>query len=486
MPRKRSTKPKPVVAERASASLVIIVASPGGPPIGYQTGTSRRYGRETHPLIGSDVNRVQQALLTAFAGNPSQLQDLYDDARDRDQRLDAVCRTRVLAIQSRPWSVSPPVGLERNAEALRQASECARIIREIPSWPTRVGELAHGKLNGYALSEIVWGSNARGYHAPTAICWVHPNRIRFDDNLEIQIVDAGSGSQTGTPLAAYGPDKFLCHSPAAGRAAYIVRRGALIACMFASLTKRYGIRWWLKAAERFGQPAPYAVLPSNADDADRDKAKEMLRQLTADWQAVLSEGMEIKSIEGSTGQFTGEAQARLVELVNTDHAIQILGQNLTTEVKGGSFAAATTHDFVRGDILAADLAEEDADITAQLVEPIYRYNWPGAPVGIYETTRHAADAFTAVDVQLGVCTIDEYRISKGHQPMADGRGNTIYVPPTQYGQAPQQSALSLPPLPSGGTAPSGDRPFSASSAMPGRSTHPLMSALRLPSGNPAS
>lgn len=473
-------RPKPSVR-----STEIVKVTPSGPPVGYVTRPTRRQVREQHPLIGADVNRIAAAFLSAFRGQPQILRDLEDDARDRDSRLDAICRTRVLAIQSRRWSIKPLNDDDKEGKVLAQRA--TRIIREIPGWRTRVGEFADGILRGTSLSELEWFINLRAEVAINGIHWVHPNRIRLDDGMRMQICEPGNGSSTGTPLESFGPDKFVLHSPNAGRAAYITRRGVLLSCMLPALTKRYGLKWWLSAAERFGQPAPVIRVPDGSDDAIVEKAEEMLRQLTADWQAVLSKGMELDAVAGSTGQFTGEVQARLVELVNTDYAIQILGQNLTTETKGGSFAAAQVQDYVRQDILAADLSELDDTITAQILEPIVRYNWPGAGPLVYETevTAKASKEIYAYHIQAGVVTPDEVRAGLGLEALPNGEGAKL-IQPVVTGTQP-----AAPALPPGGAATalplSQDKANEMATEMTARgqtsltstsSTHPLERALK--------
>lgn len=486
---RRTRKAAKPLARRSSDELKFNQVTPGGPPVGYLTKAAKKYARESHPLVGADLNRIARAFINAYGGNPAELHDLIDDCRDRDNRFDSACRTRILAIQSRRWEVKPADETDPGADALKPiARDIGRCIREIKGWRSRVGEIADGILRAPSVSEIEWHVNRRNQHAPKRLHWNNPNRVRFSECLDIELVEPGSGTQRGKPLSEYGPDKFVVHAPNAGRAAYIYRRGVLISCLMPALTKRYGYQWLLQAAERFGQPAPTIRLPAGATEATVEKALEALRQLTADWQMVLSEGMELDALPGSTGQVTGEVQARIIELANTSYSIAILGQNLTTEVQGGSRSAAEVHDVVRQDILAADLSELDDTITDQLVEPIARYNWPGSGPFVYETELQPKQPkeITPADVQVGALTLEEIREAWGRPAKPSG---PLFVPAQSNpfgGAAPADPlALNATSPPRMSALPSRTTTAPATSPTSTPSTHPLVSALKQKWGGPA-
>jgi hypothetical protein len=256
------------------------------------------------------------------------------------------------------------------------------VLNALSGFRQNIAQLMDGVLRQYAVLEIEWGRDDNNWQEPLRLHWRHPNRFNFTAKMVLVKYDVGEDPYPGTPLEEFGADRFIVHAPWAGRSAYPTRRGVLRTCMFPSLTKRYGLRWWLVAAERFGQPAPYVTVPEGSADLF-ERAQEMLRNLTSDWQAVLTSRMDIKTIPGS-GSFTGDIHGRLVDLVNSECSIAVLGQNLSTEVTGGSFAAALAHEAVRADYLAADAVELGETIRRFLIEPLVRFNWPGAPVPVFE------------------------------------------------------------------------------------------------------
>lgn len=401
------------------------------PPKGIVTNLNPRsvlQSAPTHPLIGATVDSVHSALLRSELGEMSSYMDLLDDMRERDQRLDAVCRTRALALCGCDWDVKPAPGWERDDEAKMIAQEVKRQLSDMEDWSSSMALMMDGVFRPFSVLEIEWFQNARGFWAPYQLHWRHPGRFNVDAEQRLVKYDAGVDKFPGVQLEDLGRDRFVVHSAIGGRATYLSRRGLLRNCVFTSLTKRYGLRWLMIAAERFGQPAP-VLRVDEADDDVRDLALAALRKLSTEWQMVIDKGMDLTSVPGS-GAFTGEAHVRIVDMVNTEHAIQVLGQNLSTEVKGGSYAAAAAHESVRFDFLTADARETAATIRRDLLEPIVRYNWPGAPVPSYEwrLTKDEQREPQEWHFMAGVVSRNEIREYLGRSAIDDGTDGGGYMP----------------------------------------------------------
>jgi len=472
----------PVIAERALPQL------PSGAPVGLVPAKAAP-GNETHPFVNATVGGIHRVLLQAFTGDLGQLMDLYDDMRDRDARVDAVCRTRLLALQARPWSVTPPEGFEDDPEALRVAERCKLLISRVRAastpdprmdggWKTALGFISDGILRGLSVSELEWGVSREGWHYPARVHFRHSNRFRFQPDMTLVRWDV-SGKPTA--LEELGRDRFVVHTPTAGRAGYPTRRGVLLGAIWPSLTKRFGLRWWLKATEKWGAPQPVITLPSGSEGL-RDEAIAMARALSENWAGVLWGGVQMDALKGS-GDLKPEVYDKLVrEYANVEIAIQVLGQNLTTEVQGGSFAAAGVQNLVRQDLQIGDLAELDDTITWQILEPMVRYNWPGAPVPRYRTEVDARAPFARDDVDRGLATPDEYRSSLGWGPMPDGRGAEFRTPSTSVATALPGAPLALP---AGSTGSSTDNDSDPAASEEERQDDPFGVSRQVPAQTPA-
>ena len=368
-----------------------------------------------------EISAVDAILRETAQGQVSRYIDLCESSRTRDSRLDAVCRTRVLAIQGRRWVMRPSPGLEGNAEAQRVALAVTQLFHETQGFATILGHLAHGTLYGHALLEHQWRLDGGLWR--TAPRWLHGNRVGFD----VQDQRAGwlTSSTAIEPFDRY-PNKFVFHNPVGGRSSYPWHRGAMRSRLIASITKRLGIRWWLKMLERWGQPQVFVTRPPSTpgvpgptgSDED-DDIIDGLRKIGDDWRGVIPAGASINTIAADV---KSDLHATFVAAQNLEDAVAILGQNLSTEVTGGSFAAARAHQLVRLDVLAADLAELTETITDQWIRPLCEYNWPGAPVPWIDWILAPQGPVTVAEYQAGLYSADEVRASNGYDAEADNRG----------------------------------------------------------------
>ena len=119
------------------------------------------------------------------------------------------------------------------------------------------------------------------------------------------------------------------------------------------LLKRYAIADWGRYSERHGQgilvaqsSGPEAMMVT--DDARRQLAASLLG-MGSGGTVVPPPGFSIALVEATANTY--ETFERQTAVANQAISISLLGQNLTTEVQGGSYAAATVHDIVAMRIL---------------------------------------------------------------------------------------------------------------------------------------
>jgi len=145
-----------------------------------------------------------------------------------------------------------------------------------------------------------------------------------------------------------------------------VSRGLWIALAYLWLLKQHAIRDWanlgaqlgypVKVAEfAFGQQGTQAKEVAGADKKREELVKEIFA-LGRKGVIALPPGFTMKLLSvpaTSAGMFKDQ-----IEAVNTAIAILVLGQNLTTEIKGGSLAAAQIANTIRADIRRFDAGAE--------------------------------------------------------------------------------------------------------------------------------
>lgn len=109
--------------------------------------------------------------------------------------------------------------------------------------------------------------------------------------------------------------------------------------------KNASLEFWVEMLEKFGTPWVIGKTEGNKDDF----ADEIYNMLGGDGAVIDSED----SIEVITAKDKGDYKL-LIEYIDDQIRQLILGGNLTSQVKGGSQAAATVHNEIREDLAKAD------------------------------------------------------------------------------------------------------------------------------------
>lgn len=446
------------VISSASAAATRSLARIGknGPPVGEVMGPLSSYASLVeYRARDAKPQEWFQTIEAADRGDTGPQMDTFEDARLRDSHLDAVSAKRTQSMMARPIVVRPPEGYETDREALQAAQLGRRILlSESRAFRSGLVHLMAGTIYGYSVGGLRWTTNWDSMRVPH-IEEIALNRFAFTrEGLRIGFYDGPYRSAWKIcPLSDY-PDCFVVHTPLGGRSGQAWRRGAIRACIIPSFLKRKGLQFWLILGERFGMPQVYATLPEGVDDDDGNETntartvKNALKNLSANWSMVVSKGVELLSVPGS-GDAKSGPHKELIDWAEMAESIAVLGQNLSTKVEGGSFAAAEAHRFVAADLHLADSIELGETITQQMMEPIIRYNMPGAPVPVVEISTGQKQVPERDDVLNGIFSDDERRRAMGHDAKPDGAGADYRRPVSvqvqaQIGDDPEDKPVAAP------------------------------------------
>jgi len=138
---------------------------------------------------------------------------------------------------------------------------------------------------------------------------------------------------------------------------------------------KYHTRWdWRDLNKRHGVPATYATHPDGISDEEAAKIIRMLDKLKSDAVALFPDWVKILFDESLKSDQTDSFDA-FVNAANVEMAIALHGQNLTTEVKQGSKAAAEVHNQVDDLFILSDLTKIEEIITGQYLRQDYLLNY---------------------------------------------------------------------------------------------------------------
>lgn len=296
------------------------------------------------------------------------------DALTRDDAFDAVLSTRVLGLLSLPRNVEP--SLEADA---RRARKVARLLDakydQIFPRSTLADLLKWGIVLGFALAQIIWHPSDDGTEwLPELQVW-HPSFVYYRSDLRKFVALTTEGPVVVEP----GTGQWLLYTPFGTDRGWM--SGAIRSVAIPWLARSFVWRDWQRWSELYSLGVRKAIAPAGANEEDKDRFFGQVASLGAETTVLLTEAPTGEKYDVDllwpNAQGSADGFERLMNKCEARIAIRILGQNLTTEVRSGSLAAARVHENVKLDIIQADDRTLAEDLRAQVLRPYCRFNFPG-------------------------------------------------------------------------------------------------------------
>ena len=320
----------------------------------------------------SNVRAALQDLTTGLFNVPAQLHD----AIAADSRVQSAMRSRSSGLIGQPVRFTMP----RRFRDDPRAKKCLRAWEA--HWPQMTAEPA--------LVDILETANSLG-NAPGQLLWDTSKEIwkpyiqsfnaRFTWYNWIQrshIAITRDGQVAITP----GDGHWLLHSPYGSYRGWM--RGAIRAVAQWWLARNYALRDWARYSERHGFPILLADTPFGADPTDIlayqtqlvGIGQESVLQLPGGPDAAKYGKYDLRYLEPADASWLGFKE--LINQCNDEITLALLGQNLTTQVKEGSFAAARVHADVKQTIIQADARSLARTVYMQIARPFAAVNFGNA------------------------------------------------------------------------------------------------------------
>ena len=290
--------------------------------------------------------------------------EVYEDLM-YDSRVIAVTQSRKSAVQSMEWDVigekTPQAQIDFHKEYLT-AYKMEDIFSEILDAP----------LFGYKPLEIIWSGDS-GKIIPIDFVGKPPRWFKYDKDNKLRFV-----TMKDMILGEELPEnKFVIarHKPTYDNP---YGKPDLSACYWPVIFRKNGFKFWTIFIEKYGLPFLLGKAPEGERIEKINEVATMLDNMVQDAIAVVPKEYEVDIIESTEGKGANPVHKTYIDAMNLEIAMAILGTNLTTEVQGGSFAAAQTHMVVREDII-----ESDAKITegafSELIAMTHEINFGNTP-----------------------------------------------------------------------------------------------------------
>jgi len=340
------------------------------------------------PIFGTTdfdrVSLVKHALAELEAGVFTLASQLVD-AMGRDDRLEAVVQQRIEALGGLPFSMLAAAGGAAKAE---EAAKAASAQWECMAPSASRAEMLHWALFlGLGLGQNVWAEKD-GQWVPALKVW-HPRYVRYDWGTRTLRVVTAEGERAVTP----GDGEWVVLMPYGTERGWM--KGLVRSLAIPWLVRQFALRDWARYSEVHGQPIKKAIVPKSAQEKDKRAFVEQLAlmasqsviRLEQQQNGTTQEKYDLELVEAVAQSDQGFD--RLISRCETAYAVRVLGQNLTTEVKEGSRAAASVHERVSLRKMAFDATSTTGCLREQQLKPWARFNYGDAelaPWPTYDTT----------------------------------------------------------------------------------------------------
>lgn len=320
------------------------------------------------------VNQARGALYAHMSGMFDWSAQLWDSILG-DDRVMATLGSRVSGLFGRETRFSAAKHSDESA-----AKECLRAWQEW--WPRLSGDSALVQTHttaigmGFAPGQLVWDTS-KPVWGPYLRPW-HPRFTYFHfPSRRFRAM-----SQDGEIEIRPGDGKWLLHAPFGEYRGWI--RGAIRAVAEPWMLRHFALRDMARFSEIHGLPTRVGKVPAVSAADERAAFEASIANLGSDTSMILPQGVDGQQGSGyeyglvEATDTAWEAFPGMMDRCDMAIVLALLFQNLTTEVKGGSFAATSAHMDIRQSGLQGDDAAWRDTIYNQIARPFAWINFGDA------------------------------------------------------------------------------------------------------------
>ena len=320
----------------------------------------------TYPSNGLTPRRLARIFRAADDGDVSEQMELFEELEEKDPHLFSQFQIRKLAVTGLDWEVQPFSGEEQDKTV---ADFIDKQLKGIESLDDIFIDMLDAIGKGVSVMEIAWGVSPDGSNIIEGIEHVHPKKLIWNsrtDEMEICTREFPSG-------VSLPENKFVVHKYKA-KSGHTSRNGILRVVSWMYLFKNYDIKDWVAFCEVFGMPLRLGKYSAAASEEDKKALMEAIYSLGSDAAGIVPDSTMIEFIE-SQKTTSVEIYEKLARYCDEQISKAVLGQTLSSDSGGGSYAQGKVHNEVRHDLTAADAKALAVTIRRDIIRPLVEYNF---------------------------------------------------------------------------------------------------------------
>lgn len=318
-----------------------------------------------YPSSGLTPVKLAEIFREADAGDVLRQMELFEEMEEKDPHLFSQLQTRKNAVTGLDYEIIPFGDSPKDKEI---ADFIREQINSIESFEDVETDLLDAIGKGFAVSEILWGYD-EGHIVVLDIKSRHQKRFfwdTLDDSFKVRTKDAPDG-------VCLPANKFIVHKYKA-RSGHTSRAGILRVVAWMYLFKNYDIKDWVSFAEVYGLPLRLGKYAPGASENDKAALMRALVQIGSDAAGIIPDGSTIDFITTEKAS-SSDLYERLARYCDEQVSKAVLGQTLTSDSGGGSYAQSKTHNEVRHDLTVADCKALASTLRNHLIRPLCLFNF---------------------------------------------------------------------------------------------------------------
>lgn len=319
------------------------------------------------------IATIRSAVQQHVLGNFGQASILIESML-ADDRIQAAANGRIKGVTKCAWAFEPA------KSGKRQQKDIERLWPEILSEETAEQILLWAIFMGFALVELIWETNEDDLWVPRLKLW-HPLYIYYRIDLRKYVVIT---QDQGAIEIDEGDPKWFLYTPWGSYRGWL--RGAVRSCSIPWVVRQFALRDWGRFSEVHGLPIKKLMVPAQAPSGDKARFFASVQRLGSEAMFSLPQqatkdgtpgvGFDVQLLEARDNAW--KAFPGLIAQCERSITLAIRGTNLTTEVDGGSFAAADVHKDEDSDYALADRKKFASSVYKQILQPFCLYNYGNA------------------------------------------------------------------------------------------------------------
>lgn len=318
-----------------------------------------------YPSNGLTPEKLAAIFREADAGDVLRQMELFEEMEEKDPHLFSQLQTRKNAVTGLDYEINPFSDDPRDKEIAEFVKE---QIKALENFEEIQLDLLDSIGKGFAVSEIIWGYD-EGHVVIEDIRSRHQKRFfwdSIDDSFKVRTLEHPEG-------ILLPENKFILHRYKA-RSGHPSRAGVLRVVAWMYLFKNYDVKDWVSFAEVFGLPLRLGKYQPGASEDDKAALMRALVTIGSDGAGIIPDGTMIEFITTEKTSTT-DLYEKLARYCDEQISKAVLGQTLTSDSGGGSYAQSKTHNEVRHDLTVADCKALASTLRRFLIRPLVLYNF---------------------------------------------------------------------------------------------------------------